>query len=88
MDGSDSIPNVPHPTVRDVIPLAQAYCAKPGNGVGGNLHIVLEDGNTRTRHILYCRRQCVEKGDVDGLALCDLLLRMTHRQRYRVCMER
>lgn len=38
------------PTVPDVLLLARAYCAKPGNSVGGDLHIVLEDRNVQDCH--------------------------------------
>ena len=33
------------PTILEVMPLVKAYYEKPENGAGGNLHIVLDDGN-------------------------------------------
>lgn len=43
------------------------------NGAGGNLHIVLDDGNVDPGDIELCREQCKEKSDGFGLFLCDLL---------------
>ena len=49
------------------------YYSKDGNGVGGNLHVILDDGNVNDLHIDFCRHECVEDGDVDGLAVLDLI---------------
>lgn len=46
-------------TVGDVLPLAQAYIEKPGNGAGGNLHLVLDDMNVHDDHVSYCLRKCL-----------------------------
>lgn len=73
------------PTVPEVLKLVQAYYAKPGNGVGGSLHIVLDDGNLHNDHILYCREYAREKKDEDGIILADLLLLMSKTQRKKVC---
>lgn len=44
------------PTVAEVLPLVNAYYAKPGNSVGGNLHIVLDDCNVEDGHVEFCLR--------------------------------
>ena len=36
-----------NPAISDVLPLVEEYYRKPGNMVGGNLHVVLEDHNIR-----------------------------------------
>ena len=43
------------------------------NGAGGNLHIILDDGNIDKEDIKFCREQCEEKKDEFGLFLCELL---------------
>lgn len=72
------------PTLPEVIPVAVAYMKKPDNLCGGNLHIVLEDGNVHDDHIKFCRNQCILNEDKDGIELCDLLLRMSWTQRTKL----
>ena len=72
------------PTVPEVLPLVRAYYAKPGNNVGGSLHIVLEDGNVGDSHVEHCREWAEERDDVDGVALAKLLLRMSRTQRRKL----
>lgn len=57
------------------------YLAIEGNEVGGNLHIVLDDGNLEDKHILWCRARCMDIHDVLGVYICDNLLRMTYKER-------
>lgn len=72
------------PTVPEVMPLIEAYYAKSGNGVGGSLHIVLEDGNVEDHHVRWCL-ECAEKhGDTDGVELAKLLLAMSKTQRLKL----
>ena len=73
------------PTIPEVIPIVKAYYAKPGNGVGGALHIVLDDENVEDEHIEYCKQYAAEIGDTDGIALAELLLRMSKSQRHKLC---
>lgn len=72
------------PTVPDVLPMVHAYYRKPGNSVGGNLHIVLDDDNILDSDILFCRRQAEEANDVDGVALADVLLQLSKTQRLKI----
>lgn len=74
------------PTVPEVLPMVRAYYSKPGNIVGGSLHIVLEDGNTKTDDVRFCRVQAKERGDIDGVVLAELLLKMSRTQRKKLCM--
>ena len=73
------------PTVPEVLPLAITYYAKPGNGAGGNLHIVLDDDNIDDEHIQFCLDLCTSESDKDGIELCNKLLRMSKTQRRKVC---
>ena len=61
--------------------LVKKFYAMPGNGVGGSLHIVLDDGNTDRESVEWCHTYAREHGDKDGMALCDLLLTLTEEQR-------
>lgn len=72
------------PTVPEVLPIMRAYAAKPGNGAGGALHCVLDDGNVRNQDVEWCRAHAEESGDTDGVALADLLLKMTRTQRAKL----
>lgn len=72
------------PTIPEVLPLAKAYYAKPGNSVGGSLHIVLDDGNVKDKNVEFCLEQARLMGDEDGIKLAGLLLRMSKTQRYKI----
>lgn len=72
------------PSVSDVLKLVHAYYAN-GNGAGGNLHIVLDDGNIRDGDVLFCLERAKECGDTDGIEIANLLLAMSKTQRKKVC---
>jgi hypothetical protein len=57
------------------------YYSFPGNGAGGNLHIVLDDGNIETTHIVWCQNLCKQQKDSFGYFLAGLLLLFTERER-------
>jgi hypothetical protein len=76
------------PTIPEVLPLVQAYYAKPGNFAGGSLHIVLDDGNVNDGSVQFCIDYAREKGDEDGIALGMLLLRMSKTQRSKLYASR
>jgi hypothetical protein len=75
---------VSKPTVPEVLPLVRAYCAKPGNWNGGSLHIVLADDNVSDSDVQHCIEWARERGDDDGAALGEILLRMSKTQRLRL----
>jgi len=72
------------PTIPEVTPVVKAYRDKPENSVGGSLHIVLEDCNVKDSDVLSCRQDAVERGDTDGVALADILLKMSKTQRSKI----
>lgn len=72
------------PTIPEVLPLVRAYYAKPNNGVGGSLHLVLDDGNIETYWVEYCKQYALENNDPDGVALAELLLKMSYTQRKKL----
>ena len=72
------------PTVPDVLPLVHAYYALPGNGAGGNLHIVLDDGNVDDSSVRFCLTQARERGDEPGIILAEALLLMSRTQRTKL----
>lgn len=75
---------VSKPTVPEVLPVARAYYAIPGNGAGGCLHIVLEDGNISDADVRFCADLAETKGDLIGHSLAVLLGRMSRTQRSKL----
>jgi hypothetical protein len=67
-----------------LIQLAKEYYAIEGNGVGGNLHIILDDGNIENNHIEYCLELSRQKNDLKGIELCELLLKISKTQRNKL----
>lgn len=82
-----NIPDKPadRPKVPEIVELARRFYAKPGNGVGGNLHVVLDDNNLDDGCIRSAIERCREQSDEDGLVIATALLEMTPSQRRRVC---
>lgn len=74
------------PTVPEVMPLVKDYYATPGNLAGGNLHIVIEDGNIRNDDIEWCLDKSKKNGDDKGVEICELLLLMSKTQRRKIYM--
>jgi hypothetical protein len=72
------------PTVPEVRERVSEYYCRPGNGVGGSLHIAIDDGNMETSHLEFCRQCALERDDTEGVAIADLLLQMTMTQRTKV----
>ncbi len=64
----------PHGDVSDFHDLIDRYCAMPGNGTGGSLHIVLDDRNLERSCVLWCYSFALENGDTAGAALAGALL--------------
>ena len=57
------------------------FSDKDENINGGNLHIILEDGNVKDSDVEYCIKVCMEKRDWDGLSLAAQLMTITPLQR-------
>lgn len=76
------------PTVPEVLPLVRAYYAKDGNGAGGSLHVVLDDGNVEDHFVEFCMEEARKMGDVAGVALAELLLGMSKTQRRKLMATR
>lgn len=77
----------PRITIPEVLPLVRDYYAQPGNGAGGNFHIVLDDGNINRTHVVWCWNRAREARDWRGMALGFKLLRMTISQRKRLTRD-
>ncbi len=62
--------------------LVDRYYARPGNGAGGSLHVVLDDNNLETSTVLWCAEYATERGDWSGARLARIiaLLSMTQRR--------
>ncbi len=70
------------PSVFQVVRLVDAYYR--ANAVGGNLHIVLDDGNLQDSHIAFSRSEAIADDDPAGVFIADLLLQMTMAERFYV----
>ena len=42
----------------DIRQLIQAYYEEPGNGAGGNCHVVLDDGKLEDSSVHFCQEEC------------------------------
>ena len=69
------------PTLPEVRPLIDAYYALPWNGAGGELHVVLDDGNVERSHIQWCLDNAQQ---AETIALCRVLLMLSGSQRRRM----
>ncbi len=79
------------PTVPEVLPLVDAYYGFDGCGVGGSLHIVLDDGNLEDEQVQFCIENAIaghwctdDKPDEAGELLGRLLLLMSMTQRRKI----
>lgn len=72
------------PTIPDVLPRLRAYVEQEGNWAGGSLHIVIDDGNITDSDVAYCREWSRRRGDAEGEALAEILLRMSLTQRRKL----
>lgn len=69
------------PTLPEVRPLIDAYYALPGNLAGGELHVVLDDGNYERHHIRWCISNAQK---VETRWLGHLLCLLSNSQRRRM----
>jgi len=67
-----------------VQPLVEAFYELDGNGAGGSLHVVLDDGNLEDDNIKYCIKYAQERADHTAELLGQVLLQMSPTQRRRV----
>ena len=81
-------------TIPEIVPWLQEYYAQPdppgyqgAHGMGGSLHIVLEDGNIKNTHLHWCEQHALTQGDDLGAFLARALLAMTYRQRKKLYLN-
>lgn len=77
----------PKPVAQEALPLVRDYYAKPGNKLGGNLHMVLDDGRVEDVDVELCLAQAQEAGDEEGERLARLILGMSRTQRLKLFRE-
>lgn len=65
------------PIINDLI---NCYYEIDGNSAGGNLHIVLDDGNKDHDSIIFCKERCKSDNDQLGLLICNTLLEFTENE--------
>jgi hypothetical protein len=67
-----------------IIELCKAYYSKPENTCGGNLHIVLDDGNMDVGCVEFCKNRCIEENDTDGFRIAQELLAIKYHERLKI----
>lgn len=60
--------------------LIKIYYEDFDNTVGGSLHIVLSDGNIEDNHVKYCIQYAKDHDDPLGVAIGELLLKLTSEE--------
>lgn len=63
------------------------YYELPHDGLGGNLHIVIEDQNIRDSDIQFCKEQAEAEGDELGVLIADALMQMSKTQRLKIASK-
>lgn len=74
-------------TARDVRALISAFRDRDENALGGNLHLVIEDGNLDDGSVQMCLDLARKNGDAIGEVIAAALLTMTEEQRDRATMS-
>jgi len=64
-----------------LLELIEFYYSLSGNSVGGNLHIILDDGNIEDDFIYICQCDCEKNNDSLGLLISTLLRYYTLNER-------
>lgn len=65
--------------------MIKRYYEIDGNGVGGALHIVLDDGNLETDSIQWCIDNSIkERNDEDALIIANELLKLSYSAREKL----
>jgi hypothetical protein len=72
------------PAIVQVEPLVRAYLSLPENTVGGNLHIMLDDGNTKAKDVDFCIARAEADEDWPGYWLARVLARCSRTQRKKL----
>lgn len=75
------------PSVPQVTPAVHAYRDSKGNTLGGSLHIVLDDGNVDDFSVKFCIAHARGRDDIEGVALGEVLLRMSRTQRKKIAEQ-
>ncbi len=70
------------PCIPDVVEQFAAYYMD--NPAWGSLHIVLDDGNVDTSHVDFCIEYAKQNDDSAGVALGQILARMSKAQRLKL----
>ena len=71
----------------DWVALIHNYYQIPGNGAGGVLHIVLDDGNLEDSNLMFCENAAKKAGDAKALEIITLMWRMSMAQREKLYAE-
>lgn len=67
------------------VELLSKFKSVEGNGVGGTLHIILDDLNVEDRNVWWCLEYAKSKGDELGAELAREMVAMSKTQRLKLC---
>jgi len=68
-------------TVDLIVAECRDYYAIPGNEAGGNLHLMLDDGNMEDENLMFCLKQCAEAQDSVGVMLVAVIATLDEDER-------
>lgn len=73
------------PRMKTLLEYCKCLYQLEGCGCGGNLHILLDDNNIETDHILFCLNECIthpedEESDL-GILICKEYLKLSYKER-------
>lgn len=71
----------------DIDSLLREYYALPDNGLGGDFHIVTEDGNVADSHVAWCTARALADGDLLGVIVGARIMALSKRQRWKLSHE-
>lgn len=78
------------PTVPEVLPLVRSLyrgldlCTRDSGGVGGHLHIVLDDGNITDSDVRFCLDEARHDKCATCVKIAELLMQMSRTQRAKI----
>ena len=69
------------PEINELVALCKEYYQLSGNSAGGNLHIVLDDGNVNDEAINLCLEASQANSDGRGYLICRKIMKLSEKQR-------
>ncbi len=68
----------------EILELIKNYYLKENNTTGGNLHVVLDDGNMEDYFVKSCIKRAEKDNDIDGIKIGKELLKLSLEEREEI----